>query len=99
MVLGGMTIVVFVSFCSVQGLLPLFCHGALSATDRLDLFHSLFHRRLCKICSLFELFQDTGALILLLKSLYRTIDRFIFRNDDSYQRVSPPFMRVQWLNG
>jgi hypothetical protein len=72
-----------------DGGLHLFHHCALSTTDSFDFFHTFLHRRFRKIGTLFYFLQDSRPFVFLLKSSNRTIDIFIFLDNDADHRIHP----------
>ncbi len=48
-------------------------------------FHPLADRRLREVSSLFEFFQNSGTLILLLEAPQCSVDRLILLNNDADQ--------------
>jgi hypothetical protein len=73
----------------VRKLHSLFHHRSLSAADSFHFLHTLLHRRLGEKCAFLELFQDARAFVLLLKTTYSTVDRFILTDDNSDQSDHP----------
>ena len=52
--------------------------------------HAFLDRGLGKIGSLLELLQNSRPLVLLLEPLDRAINRFVLRDDNTNQTLSPP---------